>query len=66
MSVPSRAAVRPRQALPAPSYVAEGGAAGIPFILRGPEGGVGTGLGQTTSAGTVTLINPTVAVTTTG
>jgi alkyl sulfatase BDS1-like metallo-beta-lactamase superfamily hydrolase len=35
-------------------------------LARGPQGGVGTGLGQTTSIGTVTLINPTVTITTTG
>ncbi|WP_433365025.1 alkyl/aryl-sulfatase [Actinoplanes sp. CA-142083] len=33
---------------------------------RGPRGGVGAGLGQTTSTGTVTLIEPTVTITTTG
>jgi alkyl sulfatase BDS1-like metallo-beta-lactamase superfamily hydrolase len=33
---------------------------------RGPQGGVGAGLGQTTSTGSVTLIAPTVEVTTTG
>jgi alkyl sulfatase BDS1-like metallo-beta-lactamase superfamily hydrolase len=35
-------------------------------LARGPRGGVGAGLGQTTSTGTVTLINPTVTITTTG
>ncbi|MGE3287470.1 MAG: alkyl/aryl-sulfatase [Pseudonocardia sp.] len=35
-------------------------------LPRGPEGGVGAGLGQTTSTGTVTLIDPTVTVRTTG
>jgi alkyl sulfatase BDS1-like metallo-beta-lactamase superfamily hydrolase len=35
-------------------------------LPRGPKGGVGAGLGQTTSGGTVTLINPTVTITTTG
>jgi alkyl sulfatase BDS1-like metallo-beta-lactamase superfamily hydrolase len=35
-------------------------------LARGPRGGVGAGLGQTTSIGTVTLINPTVTITTTG
>ncbi|WP_313662614.1 alkyl sulfatase dimerization domain-containing protein [Cellulosimicrobium cellulans] len=33
---------------------------------RGPQGQVGAGLGQTTSTGTVTLIPPTLFVTTTG
>ncbi|EGD56768.1 alkyl/aryl-sulfatase [Gordonia neofelifaecis] len=33
---------------------------------RSPEGGVGAGLGQTTSTGTVTLIAPTVDITETG
>jgi linear primary-alkylsulfatase len=33
---------------------------------RGPRGGVGAGLGQTTSTGTVTLIRPTVDITETG
>ena len=33
---------------------------------RGPHGQVGAGLGQTTSTGTVTLIRPTVDITTTG
>lgn len=33
---------------------------------RGPRGQVGAGLGQTTSAGTVTLIRPTLEVTATG
>jgi alkyl sulfatase BDS1-like metallo-beta-lactamase superfamily hydrolase len=35
-------------------------------LARGPEGQVGAGLGQTTSAGTVTLIRPTDLVATTG
>jgi linear primary-alkylsulfatase len=35
-------------------------------LARGPHGGVGAGLGQTTSTGTVTLIAPTVTITTTG
>ncbi|MFC8596901.1 alkyl/aryl-sulfatase [Isoptericola sp. NPDC057191] len=35
-------------------------------LARGPQGQVGAGLGQTTSTGTVTLINPTVEITTTG
>ena len=35
-------------------------------LLRSPVGGVGAGLGQTTSTGTVTLIDPTVTITTTG
>ncbi|WP_426595606.1 alkyl/aryl-sulfatase [Cellulomonas sp. McL0617] len=35
-------------------------------LSRGPEGGVGAGLGQTTSTGTVTLIEPTDIITTTG
>jgi alkyl sulfatase BDS1-like metallo-beta-lactamase superfamily hydrolase len=35
-------------------------------LSRGPKGGVGAGLGQTTSTGTVTLIAPTVTITTTG
>jgi len=35
-------------------------------LARGPRGGVGAGLGQTTSTGSVTLIDPTVTVTTTG
>src|SRR5262249_7393166 len=35
-------------------------------LPRGPRGGVGAGLGQTTSTGTVTLIDPTVTITTTG
>ena len=35
-------------------------------LPRGPEGGVGAGLGQTTSTGTVTLISPTVTITDTG
>ena len=35
-------------------------------LPRGPKGGVGAGLGQTTSTGTVTLIDPTVTITTTG
>ena len=33
---------------------------------RSPRGGVGAGLGQTTSTGTVTLIAPTLEITTTG
>ncbi|WP_062993460.1 alkyl/aryl-sulfatase [Nocardia anaemiae] len=35
-------------------------------LPRGPKGQVGAGLGQTTSLGTVTLIPPTVDITTTG
>ncbi len=35
-------------------------------LARGPRGQVGAGLGQTTSTGTVTLIRPTVDITTTG
>ncbi|MEG3613581.1 alkyl/aryl-sulfatase [Isoptericola haloaureus] len=35
-------------------------------LARGPQGQVGAGLGQTTSTGTVTLIPPTLEVTTTG
>jgi len=35
-------------------------------LARGPEGQVGAGLGQTTSAGTVTLIAPTDYITATG
>ncbi len=35
-------------------------------LARGPRGGVGAGLGQTTSTGTVSLIAPTVEITTTG
>ena len=35
-------------------------------LARGPQGGVGAGLGQTTSIGTITMINPTVTITTTG
>ncbi|MFJ7949647.1 alkyl/aryl-sulfatase [Streptomyces sp. NPDC096354] len=35
-------------------------------LARGPQGPVGAGLGQTTSTGTVTLIPPTLSVTTTG
>jgi len=35
-------------------------------LARGPQGGVGAGLGQTTSTGSVTLIDPTVTITTTG
>ncbi|MET7385437.1 alkyl/aryl-sulfatase [Streptomyces sp. NPDC005529] len=35
-------------------------------LARGPRGAVGAGLGQTTSTGTVTLIPPTLTVTTTG
>lgn len=35
-------------------------------LPRGPKGQVGTGLGQTTSIGTTTLIDPTVDVTHTG
>ncbi|GAA5083712.1 alkyl/aryl-sulfatase [Nocardia iowensis] len=35
-------------------------------LPRGPLGAVGAGLGQTTSVGTVTLIPPTVDITTTG
>jgi alkyl sulfatase BDS1-like metallo-beta-lactamase superfamily hydrolase len=33
---------------------------------RGPRGQVGAGLGQTTSTGTITLIAPTIEITTTG
>jgi linear primary-alkylsulfatase len=35
-------------------------------LAKGPRGQVGAGLGQTTSTGTVTLIRPTVDITTTG
>ncbi|MGW4385475.1 alkyl/aryl-sulfatase [Streptomyces sp. NPDC004685] len=35
-------------------------------LARGPQGAVGAGLGQTTSTGTVTLIPPTLTITTTG
>jgi alkyl sulfatase BDS1-like metallo-beta-lactamase superfamily hydrolase len=35
-------------------------------LPRGPQGGIGAGLGQTTSTGTVTLIVPTVDITHTG
>ncbi|WP_435598465.1 alkyl/aryl-sulfatase [Streptomyces anulatus] len=35
-------------------------------LARGPQGQVGAGLGQTTSTGTVSLIAPTVDLTTTG
>ncbi|RFU82580.1 MBL fold metallo-hydrolase [Streptomyces triticagri] len=35
-------------------------------LARGPQGQVGAGLGQTTSTGTLTLIPPTVDITTTG
>ncbi len=35
-------------------------------LARGPEGQVGAGLGQTTSTGTVTLIDPTDSITATG
>ncbi|WP_069387419.1 alkyl/aryl-sulfatase [Cellulosimicrobium cellulans] len=35
-------------------------------LARGPQGQVGAGLGQTTSTGTVTLIPPTLEITTTG
>jgi alkyl sulfatase BDS1-like metallo-beta-lactamase superfamily hydrolase len=35
-------------------------------LSRGAQGGVGAGLGQTTSTGTVTLIDPTVTITHTG
>ncbi|ONH59905.1 alkyl/aryl-sulfatase [Frankia sp. CcI49] len=35
-------------------------------LPRGPRGGVGAGLGQTTSTGTVSLIPPTVDITRTG
>jgi len=35
-------------------------------LPRGPRGGVGAGLGQTTSTGTVSLIVPTVDITATG
>jgi alkyl sulfatase BDS1-like metallo-beta-lactamase superfamily hydrolase len=36
------------------------------LLERGPEGQVGSGLGQTTSLGSITLIPPTVEVATTG
>lgn len=35
-------------------------------LARGPRGQVGAGLGQTTSTGTVTLVPPTLEITTTG
>ncbi|NED78733.1 MBL fold metallo-hydrolase, partial [Streptomyces sp. SID11233] len=35
-------------------------------LTRGPRGQVGAGLGQTTSTGTISLIAPTVDITTTG
>ncbi|WP_435737250.1 alkyl sulfatase dimerization domain-containing protein [Cellulosimicrobium sp. PMB13] len=35
-------------------------------LARGPQGQVGAGLGQTTSTGTVTLVPPTLEITTTG
>jgi alkyl sulfatase BDS1-like metallo-beta-lactamase superfamily hydrolase len=35
-------------------------------LSRNPQGGVGAGLGQTTSTGTITLLDPTVIITTTG
>ena len=35
-------------------------------LERGPQGGVGAGLGQTTSTGSVSLVAPTVEITTTG
>lgn len=35
-------------------------------LARGPQGQVGAGLGQTTSTGSVTLIAPTLEITTTG
>ena len=35
-------------------------------LARGPRGAVGAGLGQTTSTGTITLLTPTVDITTTG
>jgi alkyl sulfatase BDS1-like metallo-beta-lactamase superfamily hydrolase len=35
-------------------------------LARSPEGGVGAGLGQTNSTGTISLIGPTVTITTTG
>ena len=35
-------------------------------LQRGPDGGIGSGLGQTTSLGTLTLIPPNVEVTETG
>jgi len=35
-------------------------------LPRGPQGQIGAGLGQTTSTGTVTIINPTVDITETG
>ncbi|PFG44658.1 alkyl sulfatase BDS1-like metallo-beta-lactamase superfamily hydrolase [Isoptericola jiangsuensis] len=35
-------------------------------LARGPQGQVGAGLGQTTSTGTVTLIPPTLTISTTG
>ena len=37
-----------------------------PLLEKGPAGQVGTGLGQTTSTGTITLIPPTVDITHTG
>ncbi len=36
------------------------------LLDRGPQGGVGAGLGQTTSTGTITLIHPTLDISTTG
>jgi alkyl sulfatase BDS1-like metallo-beta-lactamase superfamily hydrolase len=35
-------------------------------LSRSPQGGLGAGLGQTNSTGTITLIDPTVTITTTG
>jgi alkyl sulfatase BDS1-like metallo-beta-lactamase superfamily hydrolase len=35
-------------------------------LPRGPRGGLGAGLGQTTSTGQITMIDPTVTITTTG
>lgn len=35
-------------------------------LERGPQGGVGAGLGQTVSIGTVSLMEPTDIITTTG
>src|SRR5690606_24625674 len=35
-------------------------------LPRGPQGQVGAGLGQTTSTGTVSIVAPTVDITTTG
>jgi alkyl sulfatase BDS1-like metallo-beta-lactamase superfamily hydrolase len=35
-------------------------------LARGPQGGVGAGLGQTISTGTISLLSPTDSITTTG